>query len=41
MSSIPRFHDFRDEYLKEKYPNEEGGRRYQLQSMYGKAKVIR
>jgi len=32
----PQFHDFRDEYLKEKYPNEEGGRRYQLQSMYGK-----
>jgi adenine-specific DNA-methyltransferase len=32
----PQFHEFRDEYLKEKYPYEEGGRRYQLQAMYGK-----
>ena len=34
----PQFHDFRDEYLKEKYPYKEEGRRYQLQSMYGKGK---
>jgi adenine-specific DNA-methyltransferase len=32
----PQFHEYRDEYLNDKYPHEEGGRRYQLQSMYGK-----
>jgi hypothetical protein len=31
-----QFHDFREDYVKDKYPNIENGRRYQLQSMYGK-----
>jgi len=31
-----QFHDFREEYLDQKYTYEENGRRYRLQSMYGK-----
>jgi DNA modification methylase len=31
-----QFHAFRDEYLDQKYTYEENGRRYRLQSMYGK-----
>ena len=31
-----QFHDFREEYLDQKYTYEEDGRRYRLQSMYGK-----
>lgn len=30
------YHGYRDDYVQEKYPSEEGGRRFQLQSMYGK-----
>ena len=30
------YHEYRQEYLDEKYVYEEGGRRYRLQSMYGK-----
>lgn len=33
---IPQFHEFREEYLDEKYVYEENGRKYRLQSMYGK-----
>jgi DNA modification methylase len=31
-----QYHDFREEYLDSKYTYEENGRRYRLQSMYGK-----
>ena len=31
-----QFHEHREEYIKAKYTNEENGRRYRLQSMYGK-----
>lgn len=32
----PQFQPFSEEYIHEKYPNIENGRRYQLQAMYGK-----
>ncbi len=32
----PLFHALREGYVEQKYTNEENGRRYQLQSMYGK-----
>ncbi len=32
----PQYLPYSDEYINEKYPNKENGRRYQLQAMYGK-----
>lgn len=33
---FPQYERFDEEYIKQKYPHEENGRKYQLQAMYGK-----